>query len=614
MAAIKTGGIFLHLFISKGSACFREYVQNGFNVFRIGTVQKAAIAALLMVLLYVPVTGQSIKAAGRFYFTDDFEKTTRGGRSQFWIEDHTGDDWNIVALAKNHVYGVRATAERSYSWLHVFERDVDLTARFYIKEAEPEEALLGFSVRFNSKEALTGIWYDLSEKHWYISERRGLDFTERVLVTSPVVALKPGAWQKVRIIARGNRLEFYCNDMKKPLMVTDALTHDSPGRVAFCARQAQVYFDDLVLKLLSRQGRVNKGVLEYNLNPEDGKFREGASVIEKKNGELVLLHRSEEYHSTDSGATFKGPFPITWPYNNDAHHSMLRLRSGRIIKMVAEYNTTGKHAFDAPLRYRAKISEDDGKTWSDAGVTWNDFVPDALTMNDKITQMPDGRIFFVITRRTHVDQPARGHKSVIYYSDDEGKTWKESANDTKSITKLDHYCESKVIYTTDGKLRLYTPWSEAPGIHYAESSDNGVSWKGDHPSDSLKNSRSSFALIEDPYAPKPTFYMVWVYDDLYASLINYLPRDRLALARSYDGKTWEYLMDVERWVSPNVKAGRRAIVQILDPSLTATKDYLFITIGRSEKEGKQGHNEQRLRLYRVKKADLEPYRDWPSVY
>jgi hypothetical protein len=550
----------------------------------------------------------------RFYFKDDFERSKVNTSPEYWIEDNTADDWKVVKTDNNQVYGVGATPDISYSWLHVFERNVDFKTRFNIISAKEDDASIGFSVRINSQEALVSIRYAIKEKCWYIIERCGYDFPERILAKSRVVALKQRAWNTVRIVSRNQSLKFYWNDMNVPLLVTDSLSHQSPGRVALSASHASVYFDDVALQLISRQGRVNKGVLEYNVPKEDGKFREGASVFEKKNGELILLHRSEEFISTDKGRTFQGPFPITWPYNGHGHHSVLRLKSGKILKMVAEYNKPRPHPFDAPLRFRAKISTDEGKTWFDGGTTWDDYIPDALTMNDKITQMPDGRIFFVITRRRHVDQPTRGHKSEIYYSDDEGKTWSKSTNDTKSITKLDHYCESKVIYTTDGKLRLYTPWSEAPSIHYAQSDDNGVTWKGDHPNDSLKNSKSSFALIEDPYATRTTFYMIWVYDDLYASLTNYLPRDRLALARSYDGKTWEYLMDVERWISPNVKKGKRSIVQILDPSLMATKDYLFITIGRSEKEGKQGHNEQRLRVYRIEKAALKPYSKWPSVY
>src|SRR3546814_17954444 len=61
--------------------------------------------------------------------------------------------------------------------------------------------------------------------------------------------------------------------------------------------------DLVVLNLRSGQGRVNEGVLEYTIGDDD-RFREGASIVEKSNGDLLLLHRSEEFHSSDRGQTF----------------------------------------------------------------------------------------------------------------------------------------------------------------------------------------------------------------------------------------------------------------------------------------------------------------------
>src|SRR3546814_15316163 len=93
--------------------------------------------------------------------------------------------------------------------------------------------------------------------------------------------------------------------------------------------------DLVVLNLRSGQGRVNEGVLEYTIGDDD-RFREGASIVEKSNGDLLLLHRSEEFHSSDRGQTFSGPYPFSWPKNAHGHHSVLRLQSGRLLNMVAE--------------------------------------------------------------------------------------------------------------------------------------------------------------------------------------------------------------------------------------------------------------------------------------
>ncbi|WP_158640573.1 hypothetical protein [Anseongella ginsenosidimutans] len=107
--------------------------------------------------------------------------------------------------------------------------------------------------------------------------------------------------------------------------------------------------------------------------------------------------------------------------------------------------------------------------------------------------------------------------------------------------------------------------------------------------------------------------MVWVFNNTFDTDIVFLPRSRLGLARSYDGIHWEYMMDVERWISP-ARKDRRVITQILDPSLTATDKYLYVTIGRSDRAGESGHNHQRLRFYRIEKSRLEPYPAWPTEF
>lgn len=579
--------------------------------------------ALLCLACIFSATGNCTTDSSRFVYTDNFEDEKVTAQPSHWIESNKADNWEVVNDKGNKVYRVNRVTKRSYSWLHVFERNIVFQSAFKIIQSSSKNISgIGFSVRQNAEEAQVSIRYNIVDRCWYLEEQRGFDFPVTLLARSSPVILKPGEWNRIKMVANENHIAFYYNNMDRPVLVSDSVKHLSPGRVALFAENTEVYFDNIDLVLVSRQGSVNDGVLEYNLVAEDGKMREGATVFEKNNGTLLLLHRDEEFRSADRGQTFEGPFPVSFPYNGDAHHSVIRLQSRKILKMVAQY-ATEKHAFDAPLYYQSKISEDDGATWYDGGVTWNGFASDALTMNDKLSQMPDGRIFFVITRRTNVDQKERGHKSVIYYSDNDGATWDSSRNDTKSISKLFHYCESKVIYTTDGKLRLYTPWSEAPSIHYAASDDNGVTWKGDKSSDSLRNAKSSFGLAEDMYASTPTFYMVWVYNDMYASMISYLPRSRLALARSYDGKNWEYLMDVERWISPAnmdisgakpTARNRRTIVQIIDPGITVTKDYLYITMGRSERASDKGHNELRLRICRIEKSKLRPYKEWPKEH
>jgi hypothetical protein len=545
-------------------------------------------------------------------YTDNFDDEQAKRNPSHWIEHNRFNFWNVINDENNKVYRVEGNNESIYSWLHVFEKNVTFDARFRLAEYAHEKSSLRFAIRFNDFEALVYLGYDFKNSNWYIAERQGKDFDlkisdERIWKQN----LEPGEWHQIRVLAYNETITVFIDDMSRPKLWATNIRHQSPGRIALGASNVTVDFDDIVLNLRSRQGRVNEGVLEYTIGDDD-KFREGASIVEKSDGELLLLHRNEEFRSYDNGQTFLGPFPFIWPTTRHGHHSVLRLQSGKLLNMVAEKSSR----IGQGLRFRAKLSDDDGGGWTDGGLTWEQFreglsgASAAIVMNDKLTQMPDGRVFFVVPIRKDDGEKIVGHKTEIYYSDDEGFTWERSKSDSDDFTELSRYAEGKVIQTSDGPLRLYTPWTTAPSIRYSESHDNGITWQGDFALEQFRNSRSSFALIQDTYEQRPTYYMVWVYNNPDDNDIIFLPRSRLGLARSYDGKNWEYLMDVERWISP-ARKDRRTIVQILDPSLTATDKYLFVTIGRSDRIGKSGHNHQRLRVYRIEKDKLRPYRFWP---
>ncbi|QEC52380.1 sialidase family protein [Anseongella ginsenosidimutans] len=395
-------------------------------------------------------------------YTDDFEDEKEAGSPSPWIENNKHNYWNIAREGANNVYRVKSNEVSTWSWLHVFERDVTFDVRFKVAEVAKEDAELKFAVRFNDYEALVYLGYNFKTEKWYLAEQRGKDFEEVVfeqVINSKreVEPLKTDVWYHIRVLSENETVTVYINDMTRPKLWATDVRHQSPGRVALGAYNATVDFDDVALNLRSGQGRVNEGVLEYTIGDDD-RFREGASIVEKSNGDLLLLHRSEEFHSSDQGETFTGPFPFSWPKNAHGHHSVLRLKSGKLLNMVAERAGKGQGA-----RFRAKLSSDDGATWVDGGVTWEAYregLPgksEVIVMNDKLTQVPNGRIFFVVPVRKDDGEKITGHKTEIYYSDDEGKTWNQSKNDSDDFTEINRYAEGKVIQTSKGTLRLYTP-------------------------------------------------------------------------------------------------------------------------------------------------------------
>jgi hypothetical protein len=231
--------------------------------------------------------------------------------------------------------------------------------------------------------------------------------------------------------------------------------------------------------------------------------------------------------------------------------------------------------------------------------------------------------------RRYKDGLHEGHKCEVYYSDDEGTTWNKSAGDTMAwddqAPQWIRFAEGKVIATsTPNKLRLMSTWVSnnltvaAGEMTYMESLDNGLTWSEDKELLPLKCARSSFGVDRDLSAGSLVYYMVWVYNNDADHPKLMFPRNRLALAKSTDGENWTYLMDVERWISPDEAEGN-PIVQIIDPGIMVTPTHLFITFGLSdmddpgENQDDETHNLQKLRIVRVDKSKLTP-RPWPTEY
>lgn len=237
----------------------------------------------------------------------------------------------------------------------------------------------------------------------------------------------------------------------------------------------------------------------------------------------------------------------------------------------------------------------------------------AGNVNDKITQMSDGRVFYV--------QNYEGGGWVfceVYYSDDNGITWTKSqtcSRDIEGNEGITKFGECKVMETADGTLRLYCSWSSYGCIVYSESEDNGVTWGPLQKMEEFVCSRSSMQFVKDTYADNDTtYYMVWVYNE--PGDVDVVGdagiRSRLALAKTTDGVNWEYLGDVWRWETNHIYHGS-SFAQIVDPCIQVTEDYIIVGSGISEKINESAHQEQRQHLWSIKKDTLTPYISFPKA-
>lgn len=587
--------------------------------------------------------------ASAWEYEDDFENETAGQDPSHWIESNDANEWKVDSTTGSKTYKHPANITSTVSWLHVFERDVELTARVMFKGVPTGSKQIRLLARYNHDNACIMAGYDFntnSTPRWHIMERNGNDDPSWEQLTppedDPAQAMQMNTWYTLKLVARGSDVALYVNDMQHPMLFAKGTsTHLSPGRVGLMADGVETYFDDVKVQLVNKQGKVQDGVLEYTILPNDQEVREGFTLF-AMNGKLEMLGRDERFTSTDNGQTFTGPTGFgTIPADRHAHTAVLRLNSGKLLRMQGEYN----HPTNPGIRFKARRSADEGASWdTTGGVTWTLYrdgpidpvsgkpQPLIVQMNDKLSQIPSGRVFYTVTVRRYNGSDHEGHKCEVYYSDDEGTTWNKSTGDTMvwdaEAPQWIRFAEGKVIATsTPNELRLISTWvsnsinAAAGAMRQFISTDNGLTWGEDAKltwddggtQRSFPCARSSFAVDRDLSAGGLVYYMVWVFNNPDDHPKLQFPRSRLGLVKSTDGKTWTYLMDVERWISPNDPSSN-PIAHIVDPSITVTPTHIFVTMGRSDQDivGKT-HNAQKLRIVRIDKSKLTP-RPWPTEY
>jgi len=535
--------------------------------------------------------------ADPFVFTDDMD--TDDG---YWQEENNASNWQF----KDGVYTVKAT-DGEYSYLHVYEPNVEFTAKVKFS-GNTKDSDIALMLRQNSADAWVKAGYDFSEGVWYVDSREGADFY-RLRLVSVKADVKPDTWYELKLTADGEKVSLYVDG--NLVGEADGATHDTPGKITFFAENITASFDDAKAVLLSGEGTIMKNTYHTYLMPD--KFVAGGTVLEMLDGTLYYTYSNGvNMKSTDKG--------LTWEYCDKlfdhlgTQPNIIRLLSGELIRM-------GK--VDSNVVFF--ISEDDGATWKQTGtVCETPFRGDkemnatAVNMNDKLTQMPStGRIFYsqnYESKDSYFDHGNGVKKKVFcefYYSDDKGYTWTKSETDSWEIEgneKETHFGECKIIECADGTLRMYNSWNKYGCVVYSESKDNGVTWGPITKIPEIKCSLSSMQFVRDPYAENDyTYYMVNVYSVETSTAT--MPRSRLSLMRTTDGKNWVYLGDLWRWESNYYATDNSSLINhIVNPFIYVTKDYIYCGSGTSEQMADDYatsyHQLQRQNIWTVDKSTL----------
>ncbi len=547
------------------------------------------VSKLIGIATNKKVTGHT-NVEDPYVFTEDF-----AADNGYFAEEDNTSNWAYV----NGEYTTTAGAKRNLSYVHVYEADVDYTAKLKYTTAGANGDM-GIMLRYLNEYAYAKAGYDFENGEWYIEYREGEDFyTHRI--ASAKATLTPGTQYTLRFVADDMNAKLYVDGAE--ILSTDKLHHILTGRIAVYAEDAAVAVDDVKAVLLSGEGTILSGI--YHANLDKGAIGNGASFVELSDGSIYfhtakIYSNVPSYISKDDGQTWTKTENLL--ISKGWAHPLV-LNNGELLEIVSKDS-----------KIKAMISTDDGKTWTERGVVCPATIDGGYivnNMNDKVTQSPTtGRIFYVASAGANGDTI---HTSFFFYSDDNGATWIESDMNSKDIPGIEEYgerfSEGKIIECADGTLRLYVTWGGISGcVIYSESADNGMTWGPITKIPELYVTGSSSQIIRDPYAENDhTYYMVFVYSEL-RSVAGNGNRSRLALVKSEDGKNWSFVGDLWRGEQFYTHHGGHDFYQVVNPSIGISENALFVGAGVPERLRPDGsdtaHGDQQQHIWVINRDSL----------
>lgn len=277
--------------------------------------------------------------------------------------------------------------------------------------------------------------------------------------------------------------------------------------------------------------------------PGNMRNSEGAILV-LKNDRLLLAWT--DFYTNNSGDF--GPARIasmissdqgrTWKYKhtlqpnigkiNVMEANLLRLRSGRILFIFCRKNSVA----DCLPMWR--ISSDDAKSFSPPrGIPVDPYPSYTALNNDRVIQLRSGRIMLPLyfVKNVAVDQRII---SRVYFSDDEGSTWKGSRTTIDVKESKVGADEPGVVELKDGRVMLWVRTSTGHP-YQCYSSDGGETWS--HPKPMSVVAPDSPQSIKRIPSTKDLL-MVWN-----NSSVNRFP---LSTAISKDnGHNWQHVKKLE---------------------------------------------------------------------
>jgi sialidase-1 len=289
-----------------------------------------------------------------------------------------------------------------------------------------------------------------------------------------------------------------------------------------------------------------KEPFEYLVAPstDSNKRNSEADMLVTKDGRVMLAWtefytsegsdwgkaRISAMYSKDGGKTWQDKFTLQENIGtmNVMEPDLLRLRSGKIAFAFCRKNS------EADCRPMFRMSLDDGKTFTDPKPVQIDPYPSYTgTNNDRLVQLRSGRIVLPLwyTPDYRIDKHIRTR---VYYSDDEGGTWKQSKTLVDIPDSAAGAQEPGVVELKDGRLLMWMR-TDKKKIFRCYSTDRGETWSTPEPM-ALDSPRSPQSIKRLPGTGD--LLLIW----------NNSPEQRFPLTAAIsrnDGETWEHIRNLD---------------------------------------------------------------------
>ena len=531
-----------------------------------------------------------------------------------WTHMPYENNWELSQSAEGNCFKSNADAVSAITWLHIFENNPKL--QLHVKVREMSQGRFGVICRYAPETAYVKVGYDFGRQSWFMEDTPALYDCQTKITYGPKMSFDLEKMHEIEIQAEESAVRLYVDG---DLAVTAGVKQTGYGKIGLFSEGTEVAVYDFEVQLPSG-GEVIPEVYVHTVAGDE--FAASMELEQAPDGTLIGVKKTGVYVSRDEGLSFcKADSAYSGMDTEGYYQSITRLKNGTYLQVLLNKGTEVQISNDlqhwetvgkvSPLEEECRIGRLMYHVSSLAEVT-----------------LPDGtnRIFLPLSYYTGEFEKKGylfkrfGHDTRVYYSDDEGRTWQHSDNSIYDLIEftdddsLPEWSESKIVACKDGSIRLYASRTRNKYLCYTESFDYGKSWSGIYEIPEMKCPLSSFSVCEDP-VERGTYYLCWINTTAFCRGAGQ-PRTRLSLARSTDGKKWNYLGDVERnniCFPDEPGAAYTPLFQIIDPCIFITEKYVYISFGSSVRGAKKAkwasnkasHNEQRVKIARLKKEHLK---------